>query len=113
MLGSLAEAVKERRLPSLTILWPMGARDGGALDEAMKLAARGVGVGMKEMEALPSGKRPWLTSLVCGPKVTASTVWPSGAKRPIASPPALSLKLACRSALNPFWAVSLSAQTSK
>ena len=38
------------------------------------------------MEAAPSWKRPWLTSVICGPNVMASITVPSAAKIAMASP---------------------------
>src|SRR5437773_9900358 len=86
--------------------WTSG---GGVL--GITLAARGVGVGMENVLAAPSGQRPSLTSLVCAANVTESTSDPFDANRPIVSPVLSSLKFAWRSVEFVFWFVSLSAQT--
>src|SRR4030095_9646438 len=55
------------------------------------LAARGVGVMKKNALVSPSGKTPWLMFSTWRPKRTVDCgVTPFGAKRAIASPPALS-----------------------
>jgi len=73
--------------------WTSG---GGVL--GTRLAAPGVGAGMKKALAAPSGQRPSLTSLVCAANATESTSNPFGANRPMVSPVLSSLKFAWRSA---------------
>src|SRR6266704_3318490 len=109
-------AAKVNGLPSLADLLLMAASSGGELLLApTMLAAAGVGVTMKKYwPELPSGQRPWLTSLVCGPNVTPSMFVPLGANNQMPSPVWLSLKLTCRSGLLVvFWLASPSAQTNR
>ena len=84
--ASLAIAVKLTKLPASTVRSLSRAKVGGVFGVWIKFAERGVKLVMRNMDAPPSGNRPWLTSVNCGPKVTLSMREPSGAKRAMALP---------------------------
>jgi len=109
---SVAGAVKVSVWPWWTNRLPIGPSTGAVLPPGQVLASWGVGVVKNWMLGAPSGQRPWLTSLVCGPNVMASTWTPSAANSPIASPVLFKLKLTWRSSrLLLFKPDALSAQT--
>src|SRR5256714_15192827 len=111
---SEATQMKSRSAPAFTVLSGMKSKLGAVFGVESKLAERGVALVRKYMDAPPSGKRPWPTSVNCGPNLIASITVPSGAKRPMASPLLERAKLAWMSRLVGLLRVGeLSAQTSK
>src|SRR5436190_19465354 len=76
---SEATQAKARSVPAFTVLSGMKSKLGAVFGVESKLAERGVALVRKYMDAPPSGKRPWLTSVNCGPNVMASITVPSGA----------------------------------